>query len=197
MGAATPRHAVLWGCAGVPACHHQLSHAHCPNHTSATLPLQGYGTFESPDGARYVGNWAGNLKHGIGKKTYANGDSYEGLWNHGKAEGPGRCGRAASVGQHELERAAEVHSACLHLCSAPLRRSRAAKAHVRVCLLWGCLWVPVLQPLHPPAPVRHPFPHATHHAGMCGTTATSTTASGAAARCTARARSNGSQVGRH
>lgn len=54
--------------------------------------LQGYGTFESPDGARYVGNWTANLKHGIGKKTYANGDSYEGLWRSGKAEGPGRCG---------------------------------------------------------------------------------------------------------
>ena len=39
-----------------------------------------------------MGNWAGNLKHGIGKKWYANGDSYEGLWNNGKAEGPGRCG---------------------------------------------------------------------------------------------------------
>jgi len=39
-----------------------------------------------------VGNWAANLKHGIGKKTYSNGDSYEGLWRGGKAEGPGRCG---------------------------------------------------------------------------------------------------------
>lgn len=33
------------------------------------LTAQGYGTFESPDGARYVGNWAANLKHGIGKKV--------------------------------------------------------------------------------------------------------------------------------
>mgnify|MGYP001810715514 CR=1 FL=1 len=54
-------------------------------------PHQGYGTFESPDGARYVGGWRANLKHGIGRKVYANGDSYEGLWRDGKAEGPGRC----------------------------------------------------------------------------------------------------------
>ena len=31
-----------------------------------------------------------DLKHGLGKKVYANGDVYEGLWRHGKAEGPGR-----------------------------------------------------------------------------------------------------------
>lgn len=63
----------------------------------ATLPChlalpfsQGYGTFRSPDGSVYQGSWQANLKHGIGKKTYANGDFYEGLWRHGKAEGPGR-----------------------------------------------------------------------------------------------------------
>jgi 1-phosphatidylinositol-4-phosphate 5-kinase len=32
----------------------------------------------------------GNLKHGLGRKQYANGDVYDGLWSHGKAEGPGR-----------------------------------------------------------------------------------------------------------
>lgn len=59
---------------------------------------QGYGTFESPDGARYAGNWQGNLKHGIGKKVYANGDAYEGLWRNGKAEGPGRWGAGCGGG---------------------------------------------------------------------------------------------------
>ncbi len=49
-----------------------------------------------------MGNWASNLKHGIGKKTYANGDSYEGLWNHGKAEGPGRCGGGGGRGAGRL-----------------------------------------------------------------------------------------------
>ena len=45
-----------------------------------------------------MGNWLANLKHGIGKKSYANGDSYEGLWHNGKAEGPGRCGGAGAAG---------------------------------------------------------------------------------------------------
>ena len=46
----------------------------------------------------YQGGWVANLKHGIGKKTYANGDFYEGLWRHGKAEGPGRWGRRGGPG---------------------------------------------------------------------------------------------------
>jgi 1-phosphatidylinositol-4-phosphate 5-kinase len=36
------------------------------------------------------GGWANDLKHGLGKKMYANGDVYEGLWKLGKCEGPGR-----------------------------------------------------------------------------------------------------------
>lgn len=70
--------------------------------------MQGYGTFESPDGARYSGGWQANLKHGIGKKVYANGDSYEGLWHSGKAEGPGRCG----VGNPPDGRTHEGHACC-------------------------------------------------------------------------------------
>ncbi len=30
------------------------------------------------------------MKQGLGKKVYSNGDVYEGLWRHGKCEGPGR-----------------------------------------------------------------------------------------------------------
>lgn len=36
------------------------------------------------------GGWANDLKQGLGKKVYANGDVYEGLWRGGKCEGPGR-----------------------------------------------------------------------------------------------------------
>ncbi len=36
------------------------------------------------------GGWAHDLKQGLGKKVYANGDVYEGLWKAGKCEGPGR-----------------------------------------------------------------------------------------------------------
>ena len=36
------------------------------------------------------GGWAEDLKQGLGKKVYANGDVYEGLWRQGKCEGPGR-----------------------------------------------------------------------------------------------------------
>ena len=31
-----------------------------------------------------------DLKHGLGRKVYANGDTYEGLWHNGRAQGPGR-----------------------------------------------------------------------------------------------------------
>jgi hypothetical protein len=42
--------------------------------------LQGYGAFESPDGARYSGSWQANLKHGIGRKVYAS--SCRSCWLH-------------------------------------------------------------------------------------------------------------------
>ena len=61
-----------------------------PSRAAAPTRWQGYGTFESPDGARYQGSWERNLKHGIGRKVYANSDAYEGLWQYGRAEGPGR-----------------------------------------------------------------------------------------------------------
>lgn len=37
------------------------------------------------------GGWKDDLKHGLGRKVYANGDVYEGLWALGKPDGPGRC----------------------------------------------------------------------------------------------------------
>lgn len=36
------------------------------------------------------GGWREDLKHGLGRKIYANGDVYEGLWCNGKPDGPGR-----------------------------------------------------------------------------------------------------------
>lgn len=116
---------------------------------------QGYGTFESPDGARYVGNWASNLKHGIGKKTYANGDSYEGLWNLGKAEGPGRCDAGGRRGRHvsrcaapfgEVVPCAPSGAMCLKLCRCvlPAREPCAAPSlalpvHGLVTILQVCV----------------------------------------------------------
>ena len=39
--------------------------------------MHGVGTFESPDGTRYQGGWARDLKQGLGKKWFPNGDTYE------------------------------------------------------------------------------------------------------------------------
>lgn len=39
--------------------------------------MHGVGTFESPDGTRYQGGWAHDLKQGLGKKWFPNGDTYE------------------------------------------------------------------------------------------------------------------------
>lgn len=39
--------------------------------------MYGVGTFESPDGTRYQGGWAHDLKQGLGKKWFPNGDTYE------------------------------------------------------------------------------------------------------------------------
>ena len=39
--------------------------------------MHGVGTFDSPDGTRYQGGWAHDLKQGLGKKWFPNGDTYE------------------------------------------------------------------------------------------------------------------------
>jgi hypothetical protein len=43
------------------------------------------------------GGWKEDLKHGLGRKVYANGDVYEGLWAAGKPDGPGRCVRMDQI----------------------------------------------------------------------------------------------------
>lgn len=37
----------------------------------------------------YVGGWQDDLRHGVGTATYANGDRYEGSWEHGVRSGRG------------------------------------------------------------------------------------------------------------
>ena len=41
---------------------------------------QGYGTQVWPDGSTYEGYWVDNRAHGKGRRTYANGDFYDGMW---------------------------------------------------------------------------------------------------------------------
>lgn len=86
---------------------------HAPWHTAPAT--QGYGTFRSPDGAVYQGGWQANLKHGLGRKTYVNGDFYEGLWRQGKAEGPGRWALGALWGGSSAQLCT---SARLLMCAA-------------------------------------------------------------------------------
>lgn len=50
----------------------------------------GLASIDLPAGGNVQGGWSMDVKHGLGKKVYANGDTYEGLWCQGRAEGPGR-----------------------------------------------------------------------------------------------------------
>ena len=52
--------------------------------------MQGHGIFKSSCGTRYEGGFVNGLKHGLGKKFYANGDKYDGIWKMGRPDGPGR-----------------------------------------------------------------------------------------------------------
>ncbi|KAG2488884.1 hypothetical protein HYH03_012678 [Edaphochlamys debaryana] len=67
--------------------------------------LQGVGTWELLDACgmgaggtagvarsrfRYQGGWHQDLKHGLGRQVFANGDVYEGIWKCGLPDGPGR-----------------------------------------------------------------------------------------------------------
>lgn len=37
----------------------------------------GTGTMQGPDGSVFTGSWHKDVKHGLGRKVYANGDVYE------------------------------------------------------------------------------------------------------------------------
>ena len=49
----------------------------------------GYGTFISSDGDKYVGNWKSGLMNGYGTMTFANGSKYVGNWKNGSQNGYG------------------------------------------------------------------------------------------------------------
>ena len=49
----------------------------------------GRGTYESPDGSTYTGDWESSLPHGFGVMIYSNGDCYEGNWKAGERQGSG------------------------------------------------------------------------------------------------------------
>lgn len=55
------------------------------------------------------GGWAADLKQGLGRKVYANGDVYSGLWVAGKCEGPGRY-RWRNVNEYN----GEWRAGCMH-----------------------------------------------------------------------------------
>ncbi|XP_049916785.1 radial spoke head 1 homolog [Epinephelus moara] len=45
----------------------------------------GQGTFYCPDGSKYEGSWVEDLRQGHGVYTYPNGDTYDGDWLHNKS----------------------------------------------------------------------------------------------------------------
>lgn len=69
--------------------------------------MHGVGTFEAPNGARYQGGWALNVKHGLGKQSFSIGDIYEGIWKNGVPDGPGRYKVRRGLPRFEYAEAAE------------------------------------------------------------------------------------------
>ena len=49
----------------------------------------GKGIFYYPDGSVYDGDWNYDRKEGVGKYTYPNGDVYHGEWDHEERHGQG------------------------------------------------------------------------------------------------------------
>nr|XP_033468059.1 radial spoke head 1 homolog isoform X1 [Epinephelus lanceolatus] len=49
----------------------------------------GQGTFYYPDGSKYEGSWVEELRQGHGVYTYPNGDTYDGEWLHHTRHGQG------------------------------------------------------------------------------------------------------------
>ena len=53
--------------------------------------MNGRGSFYWPNGARYIGEWANNMRQGFGKFRDSKGkEIYEGMWENGKYDGEGR-----------------------------------------------------------------------------------------------------------
>ena len=80
------------------------------------------------------GGWALDLKQGLGKKVYANGDVYEGLWRAGKCEGPGRY-RWKNRNEYDGE-------------------WRAGRMHGRGTLKWNTGGLLLTPPSEPVSPLR-------------------------------------------
>ena len=49
----------------------------------------GKGTWELPNGSKYVGQWKNGEYHGLGKLTFRDGSIYEGQWKENKMNGHG------------------------------------------------------------------------------------------------------------
>ena len=51
--------------------------------------MDGQGTFEWPDGRKYIGSYKDDKKDGEGQYEWPDGRKYKGLWKNGKQHGEG------------------------------------------------------------------------------------------------------------
>ena len=51
--------------------------------------MHGYGVFSWPDGRKYEGNYANDIKEGKGKFSWPDGRLFVGTWKNGKQNGRG------------------------------------------------------------------------------------------------------------
>jgi len=68
--------------------HGQSSLPRCPNNTSLKW-TNCTGTFSSPDGVKYSGEWRDDMRDGQGTSTSPNGDKYDGEWRDDMRNGQG------------------------------------------------------------------------------------------------------------
>mmetsp|Transcript_25275 Transcript_25275/g.34745 ORF Transcript_25275/g.34745 Transcript_25275/m.34745 type:complete len:131 (+) Transcript_25275:420-812(+) len=48
------------------------------------------GTYTTPDGSQYHGQWRWGAKHGVGRFQWSDGSKYEGEWSDNRQHGEGR-----------------------------------------------------------------------------------------------------------
>ena len=60
----------------------------CPTNQSQRYHIC-YGTYTTPNGNKYVGEWLNNKRHGKGTYIFANGNKYVGEYRNGKWHGKG------------------------------------------------------------------------------------------------------------
>jgi hypothetical protein len=51
--------------------------------------MNGFGVFRWASGKVYIGNWAADLKHGVGKLSFKDGNDYSGEFISDKRQGYG------------------------------------------------------------------------------------------------------------